>query len=166
MKKILDLKLEANGKYKAACNLNGKSNNNQDCDDLLKESCHLYAKCIELLGSYEIDLLEEGRERGDTIDSSDNIYSQIEILKPQLFLNLGMANARLNDYISCRKCCNIALLFCNESHIPIYDLPSITEDIDVLLPVVRMHNIIFAVNFAYLNINICDYVCRFPLLAI
>jgi hypothetical protein len=166
MQKILDIKLEANGKYKAACARGAAAARSEQW---LKEACHLYAQAVEALGGLEIDLLQEQDQRDDGVlgqghkqghkheheheqgcceadrggsdaaeAASTQKLAQIGVLKPQLFLNLGMANARLGDFVSCRRCCNVALFFCNENHCPMYDLPAITEDTDLLLPLVSV----------------------------
>lgn len=131
MQRITELKTKANEKFKNACSAGEAS---QTGNTLLREACMIYAQAIEAIGSFEIDLLEAGR---NAERESDPDFQQIEIVKPQLFLNLGMANAKLKDFTSCRRCCNVALYFCNESYVPLCDLPSITNDMDLLLPVVR-----------------------------
>lgn len=129
MDTIDECKNKGNDNFKRASAMGGSD---PRAASLLKEACLQYAKSIEALGSWEINILEEGKDL-----NSDESFGKIEMLKPRLFLNLGMANAKLKDFVSCRRCCNVALLFCNESSTPLCDLPDILDDMAVLLPVVK-----------------------------
>ena len=129
MEEVFRLKEKANERYKKA--VKGKPEVIAS-QNLYKEACHLYAQAIEAIGAYEVSQMEAA-----AITSSKlSLTLEEERLKPQLFLNLGMANAKLGEYLSCRQCCNVALHFCNDASAPLCDLPEMTDDIALLLPVV------------------------------
>lgn len=123
----LEYKRQANEAFKKASRISDPKDPKYTLN--LRESCVLYGRSIEEVGAREFSIFE-----GDRVGSKDLV--ELQALKPQLFLNLAMANARLGDYAASRQCCNVAIYFCNEIFTPLSDLPEINLDIDVLIPVV------------------------------
>jgi tetratricopeptide (TPR) repeat protein len=95
-------------------------------EDHLKTACSIYGKAVEVMVEFE-------GEEGDKL--SDEEQQQYDILKPTMFINLAAANLKLRSPEGAKKCCNVALMFCNNPSLLLEDLGDTDEDIDLLEPV-------------------------------
>ena len=42
------------------------------------------------------------------------LNDEFHMLKATLFLNIAIANMKLNSYEGCCRCCNVVIAFCNK----------------------------------------------------
>ena len=82
------------------------------------QACLSYAKAVETM--IEIESLE----------LHHHIAEEFLCLKSQLFLNLGIANFKLNEIEGCRKCCNTSLVFCKNPLLPLESL-GLDDDLNI-----------------------------------
>lgn len=109
MEDIKSLKQKGNEFYRRGTKSKDKN--------LFVQACHCYGKAIEAILQSE-----------DELNSDSGNFSTLELLRPTLFLNLGMANFQLGDFSVCIVCCNTAILLCNDCTL---NLKSIGVDQDV-----------------------------------
>jgi hypothetical protein len=98
-------------------------------ESLLKEACLQYGKALE-----EMMKLEGQDQSSDPISQDD-----VTVFKQQLFLNLGISNYSFDNWTECQRCCNAAMVFCNEPDLLLSDLGrdhDLTSMITPLKPVV------------------------------
>jgi hypothetical protein len=122
MEEIHKLKQEGNEFYQKGTKSKDRS--------MFAQACHCYGRSIEAI------LLSE-----DELNSDPRCLGELELLKPTLFLNLGMANFQLEDFRTSFICCNTAMLLCNDCTLCLKLIgveQDVNETIDIVKPVVGM----------------------------
>jgi hypothetical protein len=117
--------------------LSSKERSSPKKESLLKEACIHYGKALEEMMRAED---EEVEKRGRSLSIAPVNQDDAMRLKQQLFLNLGMSNYSLHNYLECQRCCNAAMVFCNEPDLLLSDLGrdhDLTSTIHPLKPVVE-----------------------------
>lgn len=103
-------------------------------EDLLNSS-RSYGKAIELILQ-----LESSSSSSSLSSLSLNILDGLITLKPTLFLNLSIINNSFQDYYESKRCCNAAIVCCNNINLLLIDL-GINEDMTSYIlvnkPIVR-----------------------------
>ena len=135
MDEILIVKNDGNAFYKQ-----GLKSGDKNC---FMQACQKYGKSIEQLLHSEMNL----RTRSENIPD-------LELLKPTLFLNLGMANFQLEEFWNCIVCCNTAIVLCNDSTLTLDNIgvnESVQEMTTVSKPVVRD---VCACSITYGRVNV------------
>lgn len=82
------------------------------------QACLSYAKAVEAMIEIESSKLQH------------HVAEEFFCLKSQLFLNLGIANFKLNEIEGCRKCCNTSLVFCKNPLLPLESL-GLDDDLNI-----------------------------------
>ena len=121
IKLLESLKREGNEEFLVGCKLIASVG-----EDHLKTACSIYGKAVEAMVEYE-------GEEGDKL--SDEEQQQYDILKPTMFINLAAANLKLRSPEGAKKCCNVAIMFCNNPSLLLEDLGDTDEDVALLEPV-------------------------------
>ena len=105
--------------------------------EYLMNSCVCYGKGIEQIMKLETQLTSQSFSSSSSSNSTKTINNEIIkellVLKPTLFLNLSMANYQLEEYFECKRCCNAAIVLCNNSNLLLVDL-GINEDMTTFIP--------------------------------
>ena len=88
-----------------------------------EQACKSYGECLEAMIATE--------------NAQSNVCISAEFckLKYVIFLNLALANLKLGAREGCRRCCNAALVFCNNPLLELSDLgvdDDLTQDVALL----------------------------------
>lgn len=84
------------------------------------DACFRYGNCLEKIMEIE--------------SSFSTIPIDLVCIKPNVLLNLGMANFHLKDFDACIQCCNAAITFCNDPELLLGQMKSLNELRDRILP--------------------------------
>jgi hypothetical protein len=82
-------------------------------------ACVKYACALEMLMNIEIDRNSMPVAERTCVDE----------LKANLFLNIAIANHKMNKVEESRRCCNVVLVFCQRPHLPLSEL-GINDDLN------------------------------------
>jgi len=91
----------------------------------LKNACVLYGQCVEAMVEFEVNGERESLPSQAEKDEFDS-------LKVTIFLNLGISNMKLGSLEGCRRCCNVALLYCNNPCLGLQEM-DIDPETDIVL---------------------------------
>jgi len=91
----------------------------------LKNACVLYGQCVEAMVEFEVNGERESL-------SSQAEKDEFDSLKVTIFLNLGISNMKLGSLEGCRRCCNVALLYCNNPCLGLQEM-DIDPETDIVL---------------------------------
>lgn len=109
--------------------------------EYLMNSCVSYGKGIEEIMKFEAELP----------------FEELLLLKPTLFLNIGMANFHLEEFFGCKRCCNAAIVLCNNSNLLLEDL-GVNEDMTAFVPLNQP--VVSSLLVVILDIDLIT-ICRF-----
>ena len=99
----------------------------------LSLACTTYARCIEKMLQLE---------------DNEFIYDDnFHMLKATLFLNIAIANMKLNSFEGCCRCCNVVIAFCNNPTMKLSDM-GIDDDMTMRITIIE------PVIPAYVNIAV------------
>lgn len=118
---IIKLKEEGNEYYKKALKLD---EDDVSYKQILSLACSTYANCIE-----KMLLLEDS-------SSDTSLNDEFHMLKATLFLNIAVANMKLNSFEGCCRCCNVVIAFCNKPTMKLSDM-GIDDDMTIRISIIE-----------------------------